>query len=118
MPDRSTIATEELARLLSTLSHRHRILIIEELRHEEKDVSSLSALLEISASRVSQHLGLLKSHHIVKERRCGRHVYYHLVEPEIAQWLATGLRFVESEISDISKVHDAVEHTRAAWLES
>lgn len=117
MSHKSHIATEELARLLGALSHRHRVLLIEELRRGERDVGTLRDVLDISTSRVSQHLRVLRSHHIVRERREGRHVYYHLVEPEIAAWLAEGLKFVETEIDDTSEIHAAIEHTRHIWLD-
>ena len=118
MHQTSQIATEELARLLTTLSHRHRIGIIEELRSGEKDVSTLSDILKISRSRVSQHMSLLRSHHLVRERREGRHVYYHLVCSDVAIWLAQGLRFVETEIDDTSNISDAVREVESLWLQS
>ncbi len=118
MPTRPIIAINELAKLLSALSHRHRIQMIEELRLGERDVTSLGGTLGISTSRVSQHLTTLKSHHLVRERREGRHVYYRLARPEVAMWLAEGLRFVESELlEDTDLIHEAVEHTRHMWLE-
>lgn len=116
MPHRA-IATHELARLLNTLAHRHRILIIEELRGGEQDVSSLQKAVGASASSVSQHLKLLRAQHLVSERREGRRVYYSLVDGNLARWLAEGLRFVESEIADTSDVHEAVETARHVWLD-
>jgi len=80
-------------------------------------VSSLQQLLGASASSVSQHLKLLRAHRLVSERREGRHVYYALVDMELATWLAEGLRFVESEMADTSQIHDAVEHVRQVWLD-
>lgn len=119
MPSRPLIATNELAKLLSALSHRHRVQLIKELRLGERDVTSLACTLDISTSRVSQHLTTLKAHHLVRERREGRHVYYRLARPEVAVWLAEGLSFVESELlDDTDLIHEAVEHTRHMWLSS
>ena len=117
MSDRSKIATRELARLLCALSHRHRVQIVEELRHGERDVSTLAELLEISTSRTSQHLSVLKAHHILRERREGRHVYYGLAACGLATWLAEGLNFVEAELTDSDRIHEAVEHTKHLWLD-
>ncbi len=117
MPHRSAIATSELARLLGALAHRHRIQIIEELRRGEQDVTSLTNTLAISTSRVSQHLRVLKAHHLLQERRDGRHVFYSLVEPDVATWLAQGLSFVEAELIDPHAIHEAIEHARLSWLE-
>ncbi len=78
------IVAKELAGLLGVLSHSDRIQIIEELRRDEKDVGSLRDLLDISASRISQHLSLLKAHRLLEERRDGRHVYYRLTRSRLA----------------------------------
>jgi DNA-binding transcriptional ArsR family regulator len=115
MPHNS-IATLELASLLEALAHRHRIRIVEELRHGERDAGTLQQMLNISASNLSQHLKILKIHHLLTERREGRHIHYRLTTPELAQWLASGLRFVEAEIFHNSQIHTAVEHARQEWL--
>ncbi|MSQ97144.1 MAG: ArsR family transcriptional regulator [Gemmataceae bacterium] len=80
MPHRNLVA-KELAGFLGVLSHPHRIHIIEELRDGERDVNSLQAALGISHSGVSQHLMLLRAHRLVNERRQGRRVFYHLLQP-------------------------------------
>ncbi len=87
--------------------------MIEELRLAEKDVNSLAAALEISATRVSQHLGLLRVHRIVDERREGRHHYYHLVQPEIADWIVNGLAFVEGRRNAVSAAE--INSARELW---
>ncbi|MCB9763229.1 MAG: helix-turn-helix transcriptional regulator [Alphaproteobacteria bacterium] len=109
------IATEQLASLLGVLSHPHRVRIIEELRHEERDVNALAEALGVRHSRVSQHLSLLRSHHLVVDRRDGRHVYYHLANPQLAQWLLTGLDFIEAELIRAEEIRASVEHARTIW---
>lgn len=94
MPYRN-VAARELADLLSVLSHPCRVQIIEELRSEERNVNSLQELLGISHSGVSQHLALLRTRKLLKERRAGRHVYYRLVDPGVAEWLRQGVVFLE-----------------------
>jgi DNA-binding transcriptional ArsR family regulator len=95
MPEREVVS-RELGTLLGVLSHPHRIRIVEELRDGERDVQTLQRRLGIRQAGVSQHLSLLRAHRIVVERREGRHVYYHLVHPQIASWLMVGLQFVEA----------------------
>jgi DNA-binding transcriptional ArsR family regulator len=114
MPFRE-LATSELASLLSVLAHPQRIRIVEELRRQEHDVNFLAEALAISHSRVSQHLALLRSHHLVETRRDGRHVYYHLSRPELASWLLNGLDFVEAELARNESVRDALSEARNAW---
>lgn len=110
-----TVATRELASLLSVLAHAHRVRIVEELRQGEHDVNFLADALAVSHSRVSQHLALLRSHRLVRERRDGRHVFYSLANPELARWLVAGLNFVEAELTRNDEIRDAVHRARDLW---
>ncbi|MCF6220659.1 MAG: metalloregulator ArsR/SmtB family transcription factor [Robiginitomaculum sp.] len=94
MPSRQVVA-KELAEVFGLLSHPDRIRMIEELRLDEKDVSGLAKALGLEAPRISQHLRLLKAHRIVVERREGRHHFYHLINPDMANWIVNGLEFIE-----------------------
>jgi DNA-binding transcriptional ArsR family regulator len=116
MPERLIVA-KELAGLLGVLSHPHRIRIVAELREGEMDVNSLQKELGISHSGVSQHLSLLRAHRLVEERREGRHVFYHLRQPELAEWLFAGLAFFEGEWALSDQLRTAVEHVRTVWGE-
>lgn len=110
------IVSQELAKLLGVLSHHDRIFIIEELYKGEREVKSLQQKLNISHSRVSQHLSLLRSHHVVTERRRGRNVLYRLVNPELSIWLMEALRFIEFRLQHTDEILNAVESARTHWL--
>lgn len=116
MPSR-VVVSERLGRLFSTLAHPHRIQIIEELRTREKNVKELEEILEISHSRVSQHLSVLRAQSIVEERREGRKVYYHLTDPALANWILGGVDFIEEELHEgqTRKVLTAVKRVRDLW---
>ncbi|MBU6160167.1 MAG: winged helix-turn-helix domain-containing protein [Myxococcales bacterium] len=114
MPERA-IVTHELARLLGVLAHPQRIQIVEELRAGELDVNSIRALLGVSASRVSQHLALMRSHHVVHERREGRHHYYSLVRSDMASWLLGALKFIEPSPDKAQHMRSVVAHVREMW---
>jgi len=114
MPDRLIVA-RELGQLLSVLAHPNRIRIIEELRREERDVHFLQHALNISQSGVSQHLGVLRAHRLVIERREGRHVFYRLRQPALAAWILDGLQFLEGEREALEQFHVAAERARALW---
>ena len=115
MPKKALVA-KELAKLFGALSHPDRIRIIEELKHEEElDVQGLQEILSISHSRVSQHLGILRSHRLVSERREGRRHIYHLDSPGVASWILDGLQFIEAELLDPRELHRAVEEARNYW---
>lgn len=114
MPHRVLVA-KELADLLGVLAHPNRIRIIEELRDGEHDVKSLQAAVGISHAGVSQHLMLMRAHHLVSERRQGRQVFYHLTQPELAAWLTEAMRFLEEESVAAEQLHHAIKKTRQAW---
>jgi DNA-binding transcriptional ArsR family regulator len=114
MPHRA-VAAREMASLLGVLAHPHRVRIIEVLRTGEMDVNSLQDILEVSHSRVSQHLSVMRSHRIVTERREGRHVFYRLQQPGMAQWLMNGLVFLSMEQQIGREIREAVESTLQLW---
>ena len=117
MPDRA-FATKELAKLLGVLAHPERIRIVEELRGGELDVNSLQKLLGVAHSRVSQNLGILRSHRIVSERREGRHVFYRLLQPQLATWLRDGLSFLEREAELNQEIRSALGRAREQWTDA
>jgi DNA-binding transcriptional ArsR family regulator len=114
MPERALIS-KELATLFGVLSHPHRVRIVEELGSQERDVQTLQGLLGINQSGVSQHLSVLRAHRIVEERREGRHVYYHLRQPELAAWLVNGMEFIGATPASYEEFRTAVERVRALW---
>ena len=112
MPSR-LIVSRELADLLKLLAHADRLRMIEELRHGERDVTSLATALQLPSTRVSQHLALLRAHRLVEERRDGRNHFYRLAHAHLADWILDALPFV-----DIRTRLDEAEHidaARALW---
>lgn len=114
MPVRALVS-REMASLLSVLAHPHRVRIVQELRESEMDVNGLQAALDVSHSRVSQHLSILRSHRLVAERRDGRHVFHRLTQPELAVWLRDGFRFLTSGSQYNEEIKEAVERSRQMW---
>ena len=112
MPDRKVVA-KELADIFKIVANPDRIRIIEELRSGEKDVNTLVDSLELPGPRVSQHLSLMRAHRIVEERREGRCHYYHLTQPDMANWIIEGLDFVEGRLNSVSKV--SITKARELW---
>lgn len=114
MPERHLIA-KALSEIFGVLSNPDRLRIVEELREGEKDVNALQSALEVSHSRTSQNLAVLRMHRIVAERREGRHVFYRLVQPEIAGWVLQGMRFLEADSANALARQDAIERVRQMW---
>lgn len=100
------IAAQELASFMQPLGHYVRIQIIEELRAGELDVSTLQKKIGLPQSTVSQHLAILKGHHLIKERKEGRRVYYNLIDPELAEWLLSGIDLLHKSLAKNGVVFD------------
>jgi len=115
MPSRAVVA-KELGDIFKIIAHPDRIRLIEELRSEEKDVNTLADTLGLPGPRVSQHLSLLRAHRIVDERRDGRHHYYRLIQPEIANWIVDGISFIEGKMAGIST--SKIKAVRRLWTSS
>lgn len=114
MPSRHLVA-KELGQLFAVFSHPDRLRIVEELREGERDVNALQAALNVTHSRTSQNLAVLRAHRIVAERREGRHVFYRLVNPDIAGWVLDGLRFIEADLDMVERRRSAIEEVRQLW---
>lgn len=114
MPSR-TVAARELSKLFGVFSHPERLRVVEELRDGERDVNALQGQLGCTHSRVSQHLSVLRAHRLVVERRDGRHVYYRLTRPDMAEWLLLGLKYLEADLADVVERRLAIEAARQVW---
>jgi hypothetical protein len=54
-------------------------------------------------------------HRIVAERREGRHVFYRLVQPDMAAWILTGIQFLEVEAVNAQARQSAIDEVRQIW---
>jgi DNA-binding transcriptional ArsR family regulator len=114
MPYRSLVA-KELATFLKAVAHPARIRVIEELRSRELDVNGLQAVLRTSHSSVSQHLMVLRAHRLVVERREGRHMFYSLRGPELADWLVAAMDLLSKATADGRQLQAAIRKSRIDW---
>lgn len=112
MPSRS-IVSRELADLMRLLAHADRLRLIEELHQGERDVNSLAAALQLPSTRVSQHLGLLRAHRLVEERRDGRNHVYRLSQPQLANWILDALPLID--IRNRIEGANHIDAARALW---
>lgn len=112
--DRNVVA-EELSRFFGVLAHPLRVLIIEELRNGEMTVTDLKDALDVPQATVSQHLGILRSNRVVLERRDGRHVFYHLRQPELADLVLESISFVLPDETESKRILSAINTTRTSW---
>jgi DNA-binding transcriptional ArsR family regulator len=114
MPGRALVS-KQMAELFGVLAHPYRIRIIEELRNGEVDVNGLTSALGATHSRVSQQLAVLRAHRLVVERRDGRHVFYHLSHPHIAEWVLSGADFLRADITAAEELRTALQQVHEVW---
>ena len=69
---------KNLCRVFRVLSDETRLKLLLALQGQERNVSELCKKLRLAQPTVSHHLGLLRIHGLVKNRRKGKLVYYSL----------------------------------------
>lgn len=77
------VAYESASRLFKVLMHPARLAILDELREGEACVSHLEAALGQRQAYVSQQLAVLRSAGVVRDRREGWNIYYHVADERV-----------------------------------
>ena len=72
---------EARAKVLKAMAHPSRLLILEELGSQQRNVSELTALIGSDISTVSKHLAILRNEGIIEDNKRGTSVYYSLKCP-------------------------------------
>jgi ArsR family transcriptional regulator len=75
--------------VLKAIANGARLMLVCQLAEGEKSVSQLTGVVGLAQSAVSQHLALLRKHHVVTTRRHGQSVFYGLASPEVAELIKT-----------------------------
>lgn len=83
------------ARMLKTLAHESRLMIVDRLSHGECSVGGLRKLVGSDLSTVSKHLALLRAHGIVEDRREGTTVYYRLRTPCVCDFFTCATKVLK-----------------------
>ena len=73
-------SAERASNMMKLLGPPHRLMILCELKLEERSVGHLSEKLGISQSLVSQHLARMRHEDVVDSRRDAQAVFYSLKE--------------------------------------
>ena len=101
---------EVKANLFKGLAHPYRIRLLELLADaEEVSVAALQAETELEASHLSQHLSVLRRHHLVVSERRASHVYYRLADPRIRELLAVARELLLGMLSEDRTRLDAAQ---------
>ena len=79
----------QLSQLLKLLANENRLMILCLLLEQPKTVSALAAALtDITQPALSQHLGLLKAHGLLRSAKTGQTTTYRVADPRIARVIA------------------------------
>jgi DNA-binding transcriptional ArsR family regulator len=107
---------KELGSLLKVLSHPDRILIVHALATEgDSSVNDIAERLQLPASRVSQHLSLLRAFRLVSESSHGQRRIYTLAVGALPEWLLQGVDFVADRVGEVST--EQAEEAKRLWIE-
>ncbi|BBX05360.1 ArsR/SmtB family transcription factor [Mycolicibacterium aichiense] len=84
------------ANLFKALAHPARIRVLEILSANDRPtpVSEILAATEIEPTLLSQHLAVLKRHHVVSSQRTRNAVHYELAHPSIRDLLVSARGFL------------------------
>lgn len=74
---------EAATKLLKTIAHPHRMMILCLLLEGKKNVSELTETIGISQTAMSNHLSRLRSEHIVDFTRYHRSLVYELTSKDV-----------------------------------
>ncbi|AFM19725.1 putative transcriptional regulator [Mycolicibacterium chubuense NBB4] len=106
MPDRFSADQQRplyeiKANLFKALAHPARIRILEILSASAQptSVSDILTATGIEPTLLSQHLAVLKRHHVVTGRRVGNAVLYELAHPKISELLVIARTFLADTLA-------------------
>lgn len=83
------------AKIIKSLAHPARLLVVQTLAEGERCVCELTELIGSDMSTVSKHLSLLKNAGIIQDEKRGNQVFYQLKTPCILNFLKCVERVVE-----------------------
>ncbi|MEP9390938.1 metalloregulator ArsR/SmtB family transcription factor [Gordonia sp. VNQ95] len=98
------------ANLFKALAHPARIRVLEVLsaNDDPTPVSDLLKIVDIGPTTMSQHLAVLKRHHVVTSTRTGNAVFYRLAHPKISELLLIARTFLYDTLGAQRDQFDAI----------
>lgn len=86
-----------VAELFRAFGDATRVRILAAIIDQEMNVSSLADQVGVSESAVSHHMRGLRQLRLVKSRREGKEVYYHVEDPHIITLFMQGVNHIREE---------------------
>ena len=97
------------AEFFQALSHPTRIAIVELLREGELSAGALIERLGLEQANASQHLTVLRSKHILVNRKVGNQVFYSVRNPLILEVLDVMKRYFYAHLADSQTILDEIK---------
>lgn len=93
LPDENEMA--DLAELFKVFGDSTRIRILLCLYDEERSVTEIAEILNMTTSAVSHQLKILKTNKLIDSRRDGKQIFYFLADEHVHSILAVGRDHIE-----------------------
>ena len=93
LPDENEMA--DLAELFKVFGDSTRIRILFCLYDEERSVTEIAEILNMTTSAVSHQLKILKTNKLIDSRRDGKQIFYFLADEHVQSILAVGRDHIE-----------------------
>ena len=103
------------ADLFKVLAHQDRLRLIGLVAEKEMDVMHLCEALDISQSSASQHLKLLKMHHLVQEKREGKRVFYKLKSTLVKSIILSAIEIQTQDLCQEIKSVGLFQEMKVLW---
>lgn len=94
--------------IFQALAHPTRIAIVEALREGELSAGQLIERLDVEQANASQHLAILRTKHVVVNRKAGNQVFYSLRDPALIKVLDILRRYFYSQLSSTVRMLEEV----------
>lgn len=100
----------EFLAITSALADTSRVRLLLALEEQEVCVCNLVEVVGLADSTVSKHMSILKQAGLVESRKCGRWVYYRLVDADASAVAKAAIRLVREHLkNDKTVVLDAIK---------
>ena len=94
----------QFAAVAKSLSHSHRLELLEQLAQGDRSVEVLADRTGLSIANASQHLQHLRRAGMVTTTRAGKFIYYRLADDAVLDLLAALRRIGERNIAEVERV--------------
>lgn len=100
------------AKILKSLAHPVRLMIVDMLKHKEMGFSEISGKFDMDKSTISKHLSVLKEVGIVKSRKVKKDMIYKLEIPCVIEFFECSSKvlrhYIDKHMSVMGEGNDSI----------